>query len=162
MQAACIVSLALMVPCIICTACLAPETPRILYLQRRKAACVDSLEWLLGNLSEVQSELSRLSFDLGRSVGFGQIQKTISKRSILVPAFLSILIIILTSGQGFMIFKSSFVTKFGAQSFSKKLMFVENALKLVGQLTSLMIISKLGLKMLILSGKKLNLYLIRA
>ena len=144
--------LGLTFPCLACTSCFAPESPRFLLLKGKKTVCVDSLQWLRGHLSDLGSEFSHLSDYLSKSVGADGVFNSLTKRSVLAPVALSVLLVILTSCNGLVTFNLLFVSQFSGQILSVNMLLVAAAMKIVGSLGCLLVVSRSGMKMILLLG----------
>ena len=161
-KAASIVCLGMMFPCLLCTTCVAPDSPRFLLWKDKKTECIDSLSWLRGQTFDIRTEFTELSESLNKSVGSDGILITMTKRSVMVPAVLSLFLVIISSCNGVVTFSLIFVTEFSGRLLSENMMLIAISLKIVGSLGGLLIVSRYGLKMLLLLGKniRLKLYII--
>ena len=142
-----------MFPCLACTTCFAPESPRFLLWRDKKTECVESLQWLRGDMPDIRTEFTQLSEYLSRSVGAGGVFDSLTKRSVLAPAVLSVFLVIISSCNGVVIFNLILVTELSGTLISENMMLVAAALKIGGSLVGLLIVSRYGLKMLLLLGK---------
>jgi len=151
-EAACLFCLAVSLPCLACTSCFAPESPRFLLVKNEKTLCVDSLQWLRGHMSDLSTEFTQLADCLDKSVGAKALVETVTKKAVLAPVALCVLIIIVASSSGLFSFILLFITNFSGSRISPNLMMVEAALKIGGCLAGLLLGPRIGLKMLLLLG----------
>ena len=104
-------------------------------------------------MSDLRTDFTQLSDYLSKSVGADGLVDSLTKRSVLAPAVLSVLIVILSSCNGLVTFNLLFVTEFSRSLFSENMMLVAAALKIGGSICGLLIASQSGLKMLMLLGR---------
>ena len=69
LQASAWLLLVLSLPCLVSTSCFAPDSPRFLLYRNDKTACVDSLQWLRGSLSDLAGEFTQISNKLENALG---------------------------------------------------------------------------------------------
>ena len=144
---------AIILPCLACTSCFAPESPRFLLVKNQKTLCVDSLQWLRGHLSDLGTEFTQLANSLDNSTGSKGMLATLTNKAVLAPVGLSVVLVIIASSSGFYNFFLLFVTNFTGTSVNENLLMVESAIKIAGALAGLLIGPKIGHKMLLLLGK---------
>ena len=140
-------------PCLACTSCFAPESPRFLLVKNEKTLCVDSLQWLRGHLSDLGTEFTQLAECLDKAVGARGVLDTVINKAVMAPVGLCVILVIVASSSGYFSFSLLFMTNFTGNILSNNLVMVQSALKIVGGLAGLLVGSKLGLKMLLLLGK---------
>ena len=104
-------------------------------------------------MPDIRTEFTQLSEYLSRSVGAGGVFDSLTKRSVLAPAVLSVFLVIISSCNGVVIFNLILVTELSGTLISENMMLVAAALKIGGSLVGLLIVSRYGLKMLLLLGK---------
>ena len=142
----------LVFPCLVCTSCVAQDSPRYLLWRGKKKECIDSLSWFRGHMSDIRTEFNQLSEYLSTAVGSSGVLESLSKRATLVPTVLTLFIVILSSCIGVVTFNLIFVTKFSGNMISEEMTLIVNFLKICGSLGGLLIVSRYGLKMMLLLG----------
>ena len=151
-QAAAWLGMALCVPCLVSTSCFAPDSPRFLLYRNDKTGCVDSLQWLRGNLSDLAGEFSQISSRLENSFGSRSLIKSVRHKSVYVPVLLCVVIVTLSSLNCLQNFSLLFITNFTGKSLNINMVMVEISIKLTGCLVALLLNHKMGVKMLLLLG----------
>ena len=152
-QAAAWLGIALCVPCLVSTSCFAPDSPRFLLYRNDKTGCVDSLQWLRGNLSDLAGEFLQISSRLENAYGSRSLIKSIRRRAVYVPVLLCVIIIGLSSLSCLQNFSLLLITNFTGQSLSVNMVLVEISIKITGCVVALILNHKIGVKMLLLLGK---------
>ena len=152
-KAAAWLGIALCVPCLVSTSCFAPDSPRFLLYRNDKTGCVDSLQWLRGNLSDLAGEFLQISSRLENAFGSRSLIKSIRRRAVYIPVLLCVIIVGLSSLSCLQNFSLLLITNFTGKSLSLNMVLVEISIKLTGCLLALILNQKIGVKMLLLLGK---------
>ena len=169
MQASAWLLLVLSLPCLVSTSCFAPDSPRFLLYRNDKTACVDSLQWLRGSLSDLAGEFTQISNKLENALGsrwkcfvtwstiadliFRSLFKSLKHKSIYRPVLLCFLLISLSSMSCFQSFSLLFITNFSGKTLSVNLVMVDISIKMCGCLAAVLLSKKVGVKLMLLLGK---------
>ena len=105
-------------------------------------------------MSDLGTEFTQLADCLDKSTGATGVIATVMNKAVLAPVGLCVILIVVASSSGYFSFSLLFVTNFTGNAISDNLMMVESALKIGGGLAGLLLGSRVGLKMLLLLGKK--------
>lgn len=158
--------LASSLPPLLACSLLAPEAPRLLLLRGERTLALDSLQWLRGQLADLGHEFTQLSDTLAACPGArGGILTSItrwikpyvtitdrSRRSVLAPVGLGLLLVFLFSLTNQLSFFLLFSSQLSVESFSPSLLLVATSLKLAGGLICLLLVPRWGLKLVLLLG----------